>query len=76
MARTHDPDISQGVPLSQLPAAALRAVLKEGYSLELFKKDAMAGFVVGVVSFGAPNCTRTGWDGRVDVFAPFIDKYL
>ncbi len=50
MARTHDPDSSQGVPLSQLPAAALRAVLKEGYGFEQFKKDAMAGFVVGVVA--------------------------
>ena len=50
MARTHDPDISQGTPLSQLPAAALRAVLKEGYDFATFKKDAMAGFVVGVVA--------------------------
>ena len=50
MARTHDPDVSQGAPLSQLPAAALRAVLREGYSFKLFKKDAMAGFVVGVVA--------------------------
>lgn len=42
---------SQGeVPLRQLPAAALRAVLREGYSLADLRADAMAGVVVGVVA--------------------------
>ncbi|MBK8727416.1 MAG: C4-dicarboxylic acid transporter DauA [Holophagaceae bacterium] len=50
MARTYEPDPIDGVPLSRLPAAALRAVLKEGYTRAQFKKDAMAGFVVGVVA--------------------------
>lgn len=50
MARTYEPDPVDGVPLARLPAAALRAVLKEGYTRAQFKKDAMAGFVVGVVA--------------------------
>lgn len=35
---------------SSLPAAALRAVLREGYRGEHFRKDALAGLVVGVVA--------------------------
>ncbi len=42
---------SQGdIPLRQLPAAALRAVLREGYSLANLRADVMAGMVVGVVA--------------------------
>lgn len=50
MARTYEHDPTDGTPLSRLPAAALRAVLREGYTAAQFRKDAMAGFVVGVVA--------------------------
>ncbi|MBK9795025.1 MAG: C4-dicarboxylic acid transporter DauA [Holophagaceae bacterium] len=33
-----------------MPAAALRAVLREGYSQRQFKKDLTAGFLVGIVA--------------------------
>jgi SulP family sulfate permease len=36
--------------LRTLPAAALRAVLREGYGVADFKADALAGFVVGIVA--------------------------
>jgi SulP family sulfate permease len=42
---------SQGaIPLRQLPAAALRAVLREGYSAKDLRADLMAGTVVGVIA--------------------------
>jgi SulP family sulfate permease len=42
---------SQGeIPLRQLPAAALRAVLREGYTMADFRADLLAGVVVGVVA--------------------------
>src|SRR5688572_29733052 len=41
---------AQQVPLGELPAAALRAVLREGYSSADLKSDVMAGLVVGVVA--------------------------
>jgi SulP family sulfate permease len=42
---------SQGAfPLRQLPAAALRAVLKEGYGARDLRADLMAGAVVGVIA--------------------------
>src|SRR5690348_7485608 len=50
MARTHESGLSQAVPLSRLPAAALRAVLREGYTKAQFKRDLLAGAVVGVVA--------------------------
>lgn len=37
-------------PLSALPGAALRAVLREGYGAADFKRDALAGLVVGIVA--------------------------
>src|ERR1700730_12701654 len=37
-------------PLASLPAAAVRAVLAEGYSLERLRRDALAGLVVGIVA--------------------------
>jgi len=37
-------------PLSTLPAAAVRAVLAEGYSAADLRKDALAGVVVGIVA--------------------------
>jgi sulfate permease, SulP family len=37
-------------PLRQLPAAALRAVFREGYTRARFRSDALAGLVVGVVA--------------------------
>lgn len=36
--------------LGALPAAALRAVLREGYGVADFKADALAGLVVGIVA--------------------------
>jgi SulP family sulfate permease len=50
MARTHPADPAEGAPLASLPAAALRAVLREGYRPQQFRRDAMAGCVVGVVA--------------------------
>jgi len=50
MARTRHQGKSAPIPLRQLPAAALRAVLHEGYSAADFRKDALAGVVVGVVA--------------------------
>jgi SulP family sulfate permease len=38
------------MPLSSLPASALRAVLREGYSAAQFKNDLVAGFLVGVIA--------------------------
>jgi SulP family sulfate permease len=38
------------IPLRQLPAAALRAALREGYSAANLRADVMAGLVVGVVA--------------------------
>src|ERR1700694_4666437 len=40
----------QPPPLSKLPAAAVRAVLAEGYSVADLRADALAGLVVGVVA--------------------------
>ncbi len=50
MARTRYQANSAPIPLRQLPAAALRAVLKDGYSAADFRKDTLAGIVVGVVA--------------------------
>ncbi|NWJ41541.1 MAG: C4-dicarboxylic acid transporter DauA [Geothrix sp.] len=50
MARTRFQDPSTTVPLRALPAAALRAVLAEGYSGRQFKRDLTAGFLVGIVA--------------------------
>ncbi len=50
MARTRFQDPSSTVPLRALPAAALRAVLAEGYSGRQFKRDLSAGFLVGIVA--------------------------
>ena len=40
----------QPPPLSQLPGAAIRAVLAEGYSTADLRRDALAGLVVGIVA--------------------------
>src|ERR1700736_2967069 len=37
-------------PLASLPAAAVRAVLAEGYSAADLRRDALAGVVVGIVA--------------------------
>jgi sulfate permease, SulP family len=50
MARTRYRAEAKALPLSDLPAAALRAVLREGYTLGDLKNDALAGMVVGVVA--------------------------
>lgn len=50
VARTRFQDPSSTVPLSALPAAALRAVLAEGYSGRQFRRDLSAGFLVGIVA--------------------------
>jgi len=46
--RFRDPEVH--VPLKDLPAAALRASLREGYSRDHLKSDLMAGVVVGIVA--------------------------
>jgi SulP family sulfate permease len=50
MARTRyrNPDVQ--VRLRELPAGALRAVLREGYTLAALRADVMAGLVVGIVA--------------------------
>src|SRR5512144_776698 len=50
MARTRYTTLQQGIPLRALPAAALRAVLREGYTVAAFRADLMAGLVVGIVA--------------------------
>jgi SulP family sulfate permease len=50
MARTRYRAATTNIPLRDLPAAALRAVLREGYSLAELKQDLLAGLVVGVVA--------------------------
>jgi len=50
LARTRFQDPSTTVPLRALPAAALRAVLAEGYSRRQFKRDLTSGFLVGIVA--------------------------
>ena len=50
MARTRFQDPTVTVPLKDLPGAALRAVLAEGYSSRQFKRDLTAGFLVGIVA--------------------------
>src|SRR6266850_1566318 len=40
----------QPPPLASLPAAAVRAVLAEGYSAADLRRDALAGLVVGIVA--------------------------
>ncbi len=49
MARTRYSGPKQ-VPLRALPAAALRAVFREGYPAHVFKSDVLAGLVVGLVA--------------------------
>lgn len=50
MPHTRYQAADHAVPLRRLPAAALRAVLAEGYGRAQLRADAMAGVVVGVVS--------------------------
>jgi SulP family sulfate permease len=39
-----------GIPLLDLPAAALRSTFREGYSGAAFRQDVLAGLVVGIVA--------------------------
>jgi len=50
MAKTRYASLEQETRYRELPAAALRAVLREGYSLKDLRADAMAGVIVGVVA--------------------------
>ena len=50
MARTRYKSAGKTIPLRELPAAALRAVLREGYSRADLKSDVLAGVVVGIVA--------------------------
>jgi len=50
VARTRFQDPTSNVSLRDLPAAALRAVLAEGYTSQQFKRDLTAGFLVGIVA--------------------------
>jgi SulP family sulfate permease len=50
MARTRYASAEQLTRYRELPAAALRAVLREGYHLSDFRADAMAGIIVGIVA--------------------------
>ncbi|HEX3695096.1 MAG TPA: C4-dicarboxylic acid transporter DauA [Polyangia bacterium] len=50
MARTRYKALEKPIPLKDLPAAALRAVLREGYFRADLKADLLAGVVVGIVA--------------------------
>lgn len=50
VARTRYTARDAQTKFTELPAAALRAVLREGYTLDDFRHDALAGLVVGVVA--------------------------
>jgi SulP family sulfate permease len=50
MARTRYKASMGAIPLRSLPAAALRSVLREGYSARDLKSDLLAGVVVGIVA--------------------------
>jgi len=50
MARTRYKAVGKTIPLKELPAAALRAVIREGYSRTDLKSDVLAGVVVGIVA--------------------------
>src|SRR5689334_9790368 len=50
MARTRYKAAGKNRPLQELPAAALRAVLREGYSRAELKSDLLAGVVVGIIA--------------------------
>lgn len=50
MPQTRYNSANQAVPLRNLPAAALRAVWREGYSAADLKRDLLAGVVVGIVA--------------------------
>ncbi|MFO0548116.1 MAG: C4-dicarboxylic acid transporter DauA [Polyangiaceae bacterium] len=50
MARTRYQSSTSVIPLSALPAAALRAVFREGYGRAQLKSDVLAGLVVGIVA--------------------------
>jgi SulP family sulfate permease len=50
MARTRYKAAGKTRPLKELPAAALRAVFREGYSRADLKADMLAGIVVGIVA--------------------------
>src|SRR4029079_16814962 len=50
MARTRYKAADTTIPLQKLPAAALRAALREGYSAVDLKSDLLAGIVVGIVA--------------------------
>ncbi|MBL8934786.1 MAG: C4-dicarboxylic acid transporter DauA [Archangium sp.] len=50
MGRTRLTDSTAHVPLTSLPAAALRAVLREGYGWRELRRDVVSGFLVGVIA--------------------------
>jgi SulP family sulfate permease len=50
MPRTRYEHSASATPLTQLPGAALRAVLREGYDRKALRHDLLAGAVVGVVA--------------------------
>lgn len=50
MARTRYQSAVTPLPLSGLPAAALRAVLREGYTRTDLRHDLLAGAVVGIIA--------------------------
>lgn len=50
MARTRYQALGSALPLKELPGAALRAVLREGYGSADLRSDLLAGVVVGVVA--------------------------
>lgn len=50
MARTRYKAAGRAIPLTKLPGAALRTVLREGYTRTDFKSDLLAGAVVGIVA--------------------------
>lgn len=50
MALTRYKSSQKSTRIAELPAAALRASLREGYGIADFKRDVLAGLVVGIVA--------------------------
>lgn len=50
MPRTRYHRQPESIPFSDLPAAALRACLREGYGMAAFRSDLLGGIVVGIVA--------------------------
>src|SRR3982751_4557600 len=63
MARTRYSAETSSIRVKDLPAAALRAVLREGYTRRDLKADLLAGVVVGIVALPLAMALAIGVGG-------------